>query len=149
MTSAELELLRLQKRYIRGFTVRWSTVSPLFSDSLFAYLKLRRIRMRAAILLSLSTLSPSVCALGSNRGTFEAGASGLNPYDPFQVFGNASIGPELTIEHLFLDQVRARPQALQTNIYLTQRYNLCRPMIPVAYGCRRIVNGRDICDLSH
>ncbi|ETW78999.1 hypothetical protein HETIRDRAFT_420181 [Heterobasidion irregulare TC 32-1] len=60
--------------------------------------------MRAAILLSLSTLLLSVLASGSIRGTFETGALAFNPYGPFQVFGNASIGPELTVEHLFLDQ---------------------------------------------
>lgn len=39
------------------------------------------------------------------RDTFEARAAVKNPFAPFQVFGNATIGPELTVEHLFFDQV--------------------------------------------
>ncbi|ETW82753.1 hypothetical protein HETIRDRAFT_450516 [Heterobasidion irregulare TC 32-1] len=40
----------------------------------------------------------------SGRDIFEARAAVKNPFAPFQVFGNATIGPELTVEHLFFDQ---------------------------------------------
>ena len=69
-------------------------------------LTLRLADMRPdTLLLSVSCMSLGTIGSVFGRDTFEARAAVKNPFAPFQVFGNATIGPELTVEHLFFDQV--------------------------------------------